>query len=202
MGQPNETIFIRQSIINAALPEVPFDGWNWPLIEKSAIDAGYTQDMAWAVFPGKMDDVYPAFSAMADQWMLNRLGAVDKDPLKIRERIRMGVWTRLQCLEPHKEAVRLSFPHWAIPFKQGAAAKIIWQTADHIWLWAGDTSTDYNHYTKRILLSGVITATTLYWLSDQSVGHSKTLNFLERRIQNVLSLGKIMNKLKPAPKAS
>ncbi len=72
---------------------------------------------------------------------------------------------------------------------------MVWQTADVIWNWAGDEAEDYNHYTKRILLSGVITATTVRWLNDKSENHHETHEFLDRRINNVLKLGQGAGKI-------
>ena len=47
----------------------------------------------------------------------------------------------------------------------------------------------------------MITATTLAWVNDSSDNFEKTVNFLDRRIENVLALGKltgkIMGKVKP-----
>ena len=45
---------------------------------------------------------------------------------------------------------------WVRPMRKFEGAKLVWKTADKIWNWAGDTSSDYNYYTKRALLSAVI----------------------------------------------
>ena len=71
-----------------------------------------------------------------------------------------------------------------------ALPKMVWRTADAIWREAGDTATDHNHYTKRLLLSGVITSTTLYWLNDDSPGQEKTWEFLDARIDGAMKLGR------------
>ncbi len=79
--------------------------------------------------------------------------------------------------------------------RKPAATKMVWYSADKIWEWAGDTATDYNRYTKRGLLSGVITATMLVWVHDKSEGYQKTSDFLDRRIDNVLVVGKLAGKI-------
>ena len=48
--------------------------------------------------------------------------------------------------------------------------RIGWRTADLMWRIAGDTSTDFNHYTKRMTLGGVYASTLLVWLDDQTRG--------------------------------
>jgi ubiquinone biosynthesis protein COQ9 len=59
-----------------------------------------------------------------------------------------------------------------------------------MWRLAGDTATDYNHYTKRLTLSGVYTTTLLAWLDDDSEGFAETGAFLDRRLADVMKFEK------------
>ena len=59
-----------------------------------------------------------------------------------------------------------------------------------MWRIAGDTSTDFNHYTKRMTLGAVYGSTLLVWLDDQSEGLGETAAFLDRRIDDVMSFEK------------
>ena len=59
-----------------------------------------------------------------------------------------------------------------------------------MWRIAGDTATDYNHYSKRLILSGVYGSTLLAWLDDQSEGWSETGAFLDRRLAGVMRFEK------------
>lgn len=188
---------IRDNIIETVLPDIAFDGWTWRGIEGAAAQAGYDKDMAYAVFPGGLPDAVAHFSDVADRWMLSALEGVNPDNMRIRDRVSYCVLTRFDKLRPHKEAVRMALSYWAVPssgsFKAG---KVVWRTADRIWDWAGDTATDYNRYTKRGLLSGILTTTMLVWLNDDSENEQTTKNFLERRIENVMQLGRFLGKIK------
>ena len=65
-----------------------------------------------------------------------------------------------------------------------------------IWTWAGDDATDYNRYTKRGLLSGVIGATMAYWLQqNDDATNAKTFAFLNNRIENVVTIGQNTSKV-------
>lgn len=189
-------IAIRDEILEAALPNVPFDGWSWEAIGQAAEECGYDQAMAVAVFPARMTDVLDAFSDRADRQMLDALSDTNPEDLKVRERIAECVIRRFEMLAKDKEAVRKSLLFWALPTRKPRAAKIIWRTADRIWDWAGDTATDYNRYTKRGLLSGIIVSTTLAWLDDTDPDMQPTKAFLSRRIENVMTIGKLTGKLK------
>ena len=90
--------------------------------------------------------------------------------LKIREKIRSLVWHRLEIMGPAREAVRRALAILAMPQNLPLALRISWRTADLMWRIAGDTSTDFNHYTKRMTLGAVYGSTLLVWLDDQSEG--------------------------------
>lgn len=187
---------IRSEIIMAYLPHVAFDGWAWAPLCAQAQEIGYDAHMVQAVFPGGVQSVLEAFSALMDTRMLEKLEGLTVEDLRVRDRIKRAVLTRLECLAPHKEAVRESLSFWAIPTRKFMAAKIVWRTADEIWNWAGDTSADYNHYTKRGLLSGILVSTTLIWLDDDSGDGSVTAEFLDRRIEDVMKMGKFIGRFK------
>ncbi|HEU4839110.1 MAG TPA: COQ9 family protein [Micavibrio sp.] len=194
--EPNQTI--KDRILETALPDVPFDGWTDGLLERAAQNAGYDAAMARAVFPKGVRDALIHFSGWADRRMLDALKATNPVSLKVRERVALGVRLRFEILESFREAERLAIAYWLRPFRKMDGAKLVWKTADAIWKWAGDTATDYNRYTKRGLLSGVITATAFFWLNDHSAGRADSWAFLDRRIDNVLSAAKIVGRFKTA----
>lgn len=193
-----DNLSIKDAILEAALPDIPFDGWTMQVLERAAVGAGHTKAMAVSVFPGGVKDAIIHLSHWADREMLVRLRADKTPPTRIRDKIARAVRTRLEILAPHKEAERLAIAYWMHPFRKWEGVKLVWKTADAIWDWAGDTATDYNRYTKRGLLSGVLTSTTLFWLSDNSSESQESWAFLERRIENVMSVGKIVGRFKTA----
>ena len=111
--------------------------------------------------------------------------------MKIREKIRSLVWRRLEIMGPAREAVRRALAILAMPQNVPLALRIGWRTADLMWRIAGDTSTDFNHYTKRMTLGAVYGSTLLVWLDDQSEGWSETAAFLDRRIDDVMRFEKL-----------
>ena len=196
MSTRNEKI--KTAILEQALPDVPFDGWTNEVLERAAINAGFEAAMVRSVFPAGVKDAVSYLSYWADARMLERLKGEKNPPARIRDKIAFAVRTRLEILASHKEAERLAIAYWMRPLRKWEGVKLVWKTADCIWDWAGDTATDYNRYTKRGLLSGVLTTTTLFWLSDKSPDTQDSWAFLDRRIDNVLAVGKIVGRLKTA----
>lgn len=192
----NATCKIKDQILEEALPDVVFDGWNDVTIYKAIDKAGLEKSIYNAAFPGGLQDVIAHFSDWADRQMLRRLEETNIEDMRIRDRIRRGVLTRLEVLAPHKEAVQSALKYWAVPYRGPKAGKNLWLTADRIWTWAGDTATDYNKYTKRGLLSAILASTTYTWLQDDTEQQSKTHDHLDKRIEDVMKIGKVMSKFK------
>jgi ubiquinone biosynthesis protein COQ9 len=94
-------------------------------------------------------------------------------------------------MAPAREAIRRALAILGIPQNLPLALRISWRTANHMWRIAGDTSTDFNHYTKRMTLGAVYASTLLVWLDDQSEGWTDTAAFLDRRIDDVMKIEKL-----------
>lgn len=177
-------------IIAHALPLVPFDGWTLQTLKKAAHEAGYKKTDAIRVFPGGGVDAAETFLRLQDDALVEALQGYHLDTMKIRERITEAVKLKLTIMQPHREAVRRTLALLALPFYCHRALRHLYHTVDSIWYAIGDTSTDFNFYSKRLILAGVYSATLLCWLDDRSPGHEQTWAFLDRRIQDVMAIEK------------
>ncbi len=183
-------------ILVHALPLVPFEGWTAQTLAKAAVAAGYKETDAIRVFPGGAIDAVESFIRATDHAMLEALSGYHLENMKIRERITTAIRLRLELLTPHREAVRRTVALLAMPLYAHRALKSLYDTVDAMWYAAGDISTDFNFYTKRLLLGGVYSATLLYWLDDKSAAQEKIWAFLARRIEDVMKIEKAKGRIK------
>lgn len=188
----------KQTLLDAALLHVPFEGWTENTFRAAITDAGIDPTVARAVCPRGAVDLALAFHQRGDKAMVARLKSTDLSEMRFRDRIAFAVRTRLEVVED-KEAVRRGSTLFALPQHAADGAKAVWQTCDAIWTALGDTSTDVNWYTKRATLSGVYSATVLYWLGDESPGHQATWEFLDRRIEDVMRFEKVKAQVNDNP---
>ena len=184
----------RQAVLARALPNVAFDGWSKAVLAAAIEEADIDPAMAELAFPQGVDNLIKTYSAAGNAAMLAALPKPHE--LKIRERITEAVWQRLLADSDNIEAARRAAGYLSVPGRQKLAADLLFASAHHMWRWAGDTATDYNYYSKRLILSGVIAATRLYWFDDSSDDCAKTRAFLERRIENVMQFEKVKAKAK------
>ena len=179
----------RRRLLAAIVPHVAFDGWTHQALKAGFADEGRE---AWEVrryFPGGPGDALALFSAEADRLMLEALGRLDLSAMKVRDRVARAVRLRLEAMGAHKEAVRRGAAFFAFPPNAAQGLACLYRTVDSIWYAAGDRSTDYNYYTKRLLLAGVYSSTLVFWLNDRSEGGAASWAFLDRRIDEVMKVG-------------
>ncbi|HEU4959401.1 MAG TPA: COQ9 family protein [Sphingomonas sp.] len=181
---------IRAALAPVIAANAAFDGWSEAAVAAAATARGVDPDVATLAFPGGPVAMIAAWFEEVDRAMI---AAVPDDRLaamKVRERISAQVEARLDALAPNREALRRALAILAMPQNALRAAKLGWHAADLMWRRAGDTATDYNHYTKRAILSGVYAATITAFLDDESAGFAETRAFLSRRIDGVLRFEK------------
>lgn len=186
----------RALILAKMLETAAFDGWTERSLRAAARAAGVDGATARAAFPRGLSDVFRAWSGEADAAMLAAMAAPEFTSLKIREKVAFAVKARLAALRPHKEAARRAAATLALPLYGPLGAELIWKTSDAIWRGLGDTSTDFNFYSKRSILSAVWTSTFARWLSDDGEDEAATIAFLDARIENVMQIEKIKGKVR------
>ena len=184
------------AVMEGALPHVAFDGWSVPALEHGARAAGFGPEILVRLFPGGPLDALDLWLRDADRRMEEAYAALTPPPHKIRERIAALIRLRLEAYAPHKEAVRRALAACALPWHAHRGVAALARTVDAMWHAAGDAATDFNWYTKRALLAAVYSSTVLYWLNDRSADHAATWAFLDRRIDNVMQIGRSKQALK------
>lgn len=176
-----------------------FDGWGDAALAMAAQALKLDPAHAKLAFPDGAVGMIDAWYASLDARLLAAFPAERIAAMKIRARIAGLVLARLDLVRPHKQAVRSALAILAQPRNLPTAAKLGWRTADALWRIAGDTATDFNHYTKRLTLSALYASTLLAWLDDESEGEAETKAFLDRRIGDVMRFEKVKAQLTPHP---
>ena len=191
MDSPGPLEKLRRELALAVGENAVFDGWTPKAVESTALQLGIDPLQARLAMPktaAAMIDVYieEVDRALQAYFTPERLAG-----MKIREKIRQLIWRRLEIMRPAREAVRRALAVLAMPQNLPLALRISWRTADLMWRIAGDVSTDFNHYTKRMTLGAVYGSTLLAWLDDGSEDWSATAAFLDRRIDEVMRFEKL-----------
>ena len=194
---------IRIDLIKAMLTHVPFDGWSWEAMEQGAIDIGYENKKTSSerikifknLFKNGSIDFIDNFSEIIDLEVKEIYNSIETKPERVPEKIKKIIMIRLNLCQKYKEAVRSSISLSAIPVNTKISLNILYRTCNSIWRIAGDKSTDFSYYTRRISLAAVYTSTLLFWLNDKSNNNIETKLFLDRRLKDISKLSSLKRPL-------
>lgn len=172
-----------------------FDGWSDTALVQAAEIGGIDPAVARLAFPGGAIDMIAGWISSVDAAMQAAFTAEALAAMRVRVRIRTLLLFRLEAMGRQREALRRALAIQALPQNAARALRTGWHSADLMWRMAGDTATDYNHYTKRATLLAVYASTLAVFVEDDSEGQADTRAFMDRRLDNVMRFEKVKAQL-------
>ena len=191
MTTPSEAL--RARWLEALLPAVPFDGWTETAAQTAAETAGLTPGEQALAAPRGLPDLVDAFFDAAEREANAALIASDLSNLGVREKVAHGLKLWLAALAPHKEAARRAGSRGFLPWVAGDALQRTYSVADMVWSGVGDTSEDYNKYSKRGLLAATVPLIFLRWLDEED--ETALDAYISRRLTGAMKLGQAAGKV-------
>ena len=174
-------------LLDAALTLAPTEGWTSSTVRLAAKKAGLSEADAALLLPHGPSDLAALLSRRHDTAALEALSALEPRSLKVRERITRAVQARVEAAAADQAASMRLLGFLALPHHMPLGARLLWDSADAIWRWAGDTATDENHYSKRVILSGVLGPAIAIRLAS---GRAAADEYIFRRISDVMAFEK------------
>ncbi len=182
----------RIEILNQAIKLVPLYGWTEDVIIKSLNN---NMIEAKVLFPDGVDQFADLFVEINIEDMKSAVLNFELSKMKIRERVKCIVMEGFRIFEKNKEAVRQLAGYYLAPTRVAKGFQHLANIASEIWYLAGDNSTDFNYYTKRGLLMGVLSTSFLFWLNDKSADLKDTEDFVASRIEDVMKIQSVRKKI-------
>lgn len=185
---------MERAVLDQAVSLAPRLGWSKAMATAAGRQAGLSAPETELLLPKGPADLAALLSRRHDAAALTRLSAIDPASLKMRRRIRAAVEARLDAALADQAAVKRCAGWLALPGQTALAMRLVWESADGLWHWAGDTATDENHYSKRLILGGILSAALGLALRH---GREEAMVFVDRRIENVMAFETWKAKIKP-----
>jgi len=184
----------RDKILDIFIAEAKLNGFNEKTLSRSAKSLNVDKIEIYRYFPEGLNDIKNHYFERIDKEMMKSFSKHKMQEMRIREKISNAIICRFEILQKNKKVVINIFSLECInPFR---VLRRIWETADIIWRLAGDKSTDFNYYSKRLLLSWVYLSTMSCWIDDKDKKFKDTKVFLDKRISEVLLFGQKTRKIK------
>jgi ubiquinone biosynthesis protein COQ9 len=161
--------------------------WDQGLFEAAVSAAGLAPAEGALLLPDGPRDLAALLYRRHDAEALAHLESVDPFSLRVRERIVRAVSVRIEAGMRDEPAVRRAVRFLAAPLNGPLALRLGWSTADQLWRWAGDEAADENHYTKRVILGGVLLSTLAVRLNGDAAAAER---HLRARVDQVMAFEK------------
>ena len=183
---------LADRVIERVLDHAGVYDWGHDALAHAITDIGCDENLARVLFPDMPKSLLIWASGYGDSVMIEWLQ--QNKPDKITATIFAGLMFRYRHFQPYRAALRRATTALARPAHVITAGELTWATADRLWRAAGDDANDFNHYSKRALLSGIIAATLPIYLNDHSQDLTDTEIFLRKRFDNVKTINQIKSK--------
>lgn len=200
MSEARSSEDVKAAVLDAALKRAPDEGFTDAMLAAAGKNSGAAAEMLVHLFPQGPASLVEFFSEQSDAAMERALAEKNLADMKIRERISTAVLARIDAIRLHKEAARRAGAFLLMPANAPLGMKLLYSTVDAMWRASGDTSTDFNFYTKRAILSAVYSSTLMRWFNDTSEDESATHEFLAARIENVMQFEKFKAEMRERTK--
>ena len=187
-------------LANAVAGYVPQLGLNRMSLEAGARSLGISEGERDLIAPHGASDIAAILWRGHDAVLLSPDAAESLANMKIREKIGFLLNSRLDAAAADEKVARRLMGYFALPHHAALYHRLLWETADIIWRLAGDTALDENHYSKRMIVSGILTTAMMTRLSlGGSLGREAQLEQIDRNIEQVMQFEKFKAKLPVKP---
>ena len=160
-------------------------GWNMLVFEETQKKLKYNSSLVEELFPRKLDDLILFFNYVTNDKLSRTYKKKRFNKKSIRVSVLNAVKIRFELLNTNKDSIKKSLFFLSNPSKQILSGKLIYKTVDYVWKLIDDKSTDYNFYTKRVILASIYSAAIMIWINDKSDNLDKTFSFLDKSIMNM-----------------
>lgn len=184
----------EQMVLDQAMALTKNMAWSDQLAWQAGRKAGLRRAETELLLPHGAADLSALLSRRHDALTLAALETLNPSALKIRHRIETGINLRLDTAIAEGRGAHAWAGYLALPHHAPLALRLVWESADMIWRWAGDTATDENHYSKRALVGAILMAGLATHLAS---GEAAARALVSARIDNVMAFETWKFKAKP-----
>lgn len=183
----------RKQIFNDVKNYVEVNGWNKEIF-LNLKNSNFDYNEIISLFPNGYLSTIQMYLDDINSKMALESKKLNLIQLRLHERVRELCILRLNIMQKEKKFVVKTYNHLCLPQNYKFSSKNLYKTIDQIWFLSGDNSTDFNFYTKRIILAGIYTSTMIHFVNNKNI--DKTIDFLNNQLKRVKYIPKFKNRIK------
>ena len=193
-SQNNYLLKKRQVVLRFAKEFVAENGLTKNCLQNISKKYGLNTDQTDLLFPqGNIDLIKFALEQLNNDLEVY-CRQIDLIRLPIHKRIRKVLLSKISLMNKDKLFYRSIFLNLLIPKKNFSLSSQLYNSVDQLWFIAGDSSTDFNFYTKRLILSGIYSRVMLFFFNNNN--QEELENILDESLKRVSKIPEIKSKLK------
>ena len=193
-SENNYLLTKRQVVLRFAKKFVSENGLTKNCLENISKKYGLNTDETDLLFPeGNIDLIKFALEQLNNDLEVY-CRQIDLIRLPIHKRIRKVLLSKISLMNKDKSFYRSIFLNLLIPKKNFSLSSQLYNSVDQLWFIAGDSSTDFNFYTKRLILSGIYSRVMFFFFNNNN--QEELENILDESLKRVSKIPEIKSKLK------
>ena len=119
--------------------------------------------------------------------------SIDLIRLPLHKRIRKILLSKIEIMNKEKNFYKKILLKSLLPNKTISLSKQLYKSIDQIWYLAGDTSVDFNFYTKRLILAGIYSRVVLFFFNNNN--QNELENLLDLNLKRVAKIPELKSKI-------
>jgi ubiquinone biosynthesis protein COQ9 len=183
----------RLKILEFAKIIIPKQGFKSDIFKIIEDTFNLDQNEADLIFPEGNNDLIKFALEQLNKDLQEHCKKIDLIRLPIHKRIRIILLTKISLMNKEKEFYKKIFLNILVPKKNFSLPYQLYKSIDQIWFIAGDNSTDFNFYTKRLILSVIYTRVILFFFNNND--QDKLEIILDDNLKRVSKIPKLKSKI-------
>ena len=184
----------RKEIFKISIQYIQDNGWNKNLFKLVSNNSEYNYDEIVALFPNYHIDLLKFYFNQLNEEMSSSFDNLENIPSKTHKKIREIILLRLNIYAKQKKLIKKTYFTIILPRYSKISSLLLFKTVDQMWFIAGDKSTDFNYYSKRLILATIYSSTVLYFLRS-NFNYPKTVIFLDKQLIKVSKIPNLKKKI-------
>ena len=168
-------------------------GWGSHVIEELKMSNKFKYNELKILFPDGYSDLINLSLTELNEDLINAINSKNIISLSLTKRVKKILMVKFNLLNKDKTFYNKTFNHLLLPMKSIIMKKNLYNSVDTIWYLAGDNSTDFNFYTKRIILASIyINALFIFY----NKGLTETENNIDKNLKKISKIPKVKERLR------
>ncbi len=183
----------RLRILKLAKPIIAEEGLNSNTFETIALKHNLNINETNLLFPDGNKDLLEYSLDQLNIELQEYCKSIDLIRLPLHKRIRKILLSKIEIMNKEKNFYKKIFLKSLLPNKSVSLPKQLYKSIDQIWYLAGDTSVDFNFYTKRLILAGIYSRVVLFFFNNNN--QNELENLLDLNLKRVAKIPQLKSKI-------